>query len=252
MVPDPELRRLAGSRVRAALRRLHRREPVRPGFRLDAVIGEVRADPAERRPGRGRGRGSLRAMPDAALLEVIDGLAAAGELVREGRQVRMASHEPMLADAAMRERVDRLLDGLREAGAGVPRVDAVAARLGIPPGVVEQLRTAGALVSIDDGIDYPPDVLASLLVRIDGLAARGPLSIARVRDALQTSRRHAAALLGHRRAQAAARRPRPARGRYAGDPSRARPDSAGGHSPPAAESAARKASAAAGRSRRRS
>lgn len=225
---------------------------MRPAFRLDAVIGEVRADPAERRPGRGRGRGSLRAMPDASLLEVIDTLAVAGELAREGRQVRLADHEPMLADAAMRERVDRLLDGLRHAGADVPRVDAVASRLGIPPGVVDQLRSAGALVSVSDGIDYPPDVLASLLARIDGLAARGPLSVARVRDALRVSRRHATALLGHRRAQAAARRRRSSRDRYAGDPSRSRPDSAGGHSPPAVESASRKASAAAGRSRRRS
>ena len=84
---------------------------------------------------------------------------------------------------------------LRIAGSRPPRAEAVARRLGVPVGVVAQLRASGRLVPVVDGIDYPPDVLAELMARLNDLAKRGPLAIARVRDELQTTRRHAHALL---------------------------------------------------------
>jgi hypothetical protein len=208
--PAGAARQLGRRRLLAALRRLHRREPLKADHRLDAVIAEARADPGERRPGGHRGAGSLRGVSDAALRAEIDGLVTRGSVARDGRRVRLVTHEPMLADDAMRERVERLLGGLRELGADPPRVDAVASRLGIPSGVLDQLRAVGELVAIGEGIDLTPDVLASLMARIDEMARHGPLTIARVRDELRTSRRHAEALLAWRRSRPAraARSPR--------------------------------------------
>ena len=192
---DPAQRRLAERRLLAALRRLHRREPMRADIRLDAVLREVRADPGERRPSGHRGAGSLRDVSDAELLEVVDSLVFSGRMVARAHRVRLPDHEPVLLDPEMRDRVGRLMAGLREAGAEPPRVDGVASRLGIPPGVIEQLRAAGELVQVADGIDYPRAMADELRTRMDEMARDAPLSVVRVRDELQTSRRHAEALL---------------------------------------------------------
>ncbi|TMB49487.1 MAG: hypothetical protein E6J50_07865 [Chloroflexi bacterium] len=198
---DSAQRRLAERRLVGAVRRLHRREPLRPGLRTDAVLRELRADPGERLPAGHRGGGSLQQASDADLLAIVDALVASGKLLRRGHRVRLAEHEPIILDSEMRARVDRLLAGLRDAGAEPPRVEGVAARLGIPPGVVAQLRVAGQLVTVGEGIDYPRDVLNGLLSRMAEIATRGPLTITRVRDVLRTSRRHAEALLAYRRAR---------------------------------------------------
>ena len=198
---DPPHRRLAERRLVAALRRLHRRDPLRAEVRTDAVLRELRADPGERLPAGHRGGGSLRPLSDADLLAIVDALVASGRLLRRGHRVRLPEHEPIILDSEMRARVDRLLSGLRDAGAETPRVEGVAARLGIPTGVVTQLRGAGELVQVGEGIDYPRDVLNGLLSRMAEIATGGPLTITRVRDVLRTSRRHAEALLAYRRAQ---------------------------------------------------
>lgn len=200
--------RLAERRVEAALRRLHRREPLKTDHRVDAVLAELREDPGERRPGGHRGAGSLRALSDAVLFGVVDAMVASGVLARRGHRVRLAEHEPVIADPAMAQRVERLLTGLREVGAEAPRVEGLAARLGIPSGVVAQLRGAGLLVTVGEGIDYPADLLAALMERLDASARRGPLTVARVRDELHTTRRHAEALLEHHRSRHG-RGPRP-------------------------------------------
>ncbi len=197
--PDEAALQLGRRRLLAALRRLHRREPLKADHRLDAVIAEARADPGERRPGGHRGAGSLRGLSDAALRAELEGLVTAGSVARAGHRVRLVTHEPMFADDAMRERVERLLAGLRELGADPPRVSPIAARLGIPSGVLDQLRAAGELVALGDGIDVPPDLLASLMARIDAVARHGPLGVGRVRDELRTSRRSAELLLAWRR-----------------------------------------------------
>jgi hypothetical protein len=105
-------------------------------------------------------------------------------------------------DPEMSERVERLMEGLRSTGAAPPRVDGLAARLGIPPSMLDQLRAAGMLRQIAPGIDYPADVWSSLAARVEEM--RGPMSVARLRDELRTSRRHAEAI---RQAVAVARAP---------------------------------------------
>jgi hypothetical protein len=191
---DPGQRRLAERRLVHALQRLHRREPMVPDVRLDAVVQAARATPRAAAGHRGSAELTLT---DAELRSVLDALVASGRLARRGHRVRLRDHRPQL-DVEMRERVDRLLTGLREARAEPPRVDGIAARLGIPPPVLDQLRHSGELVSVAPGIDYPSDVWEALDARLDRMG--GALNVGRVRDELRTSRRHAEAILAHRRA----------------------------------------------------
>ena len=199
---EPDQRRLAERRLLAMLRRIHRSEPLARDVRVDALISRVRSEPDDPRPGSHRGAGRLL-LGDDAMRAVVDQLIEADRLVRRGHRVRLPDHEPLLGPE-MRERVERLLVGLRSAGVEPPRVDALASRLGIPPPIIEQLRTAGELVAVAPGIDYPRDVHAALLERLERMAARGPMNVARVRDELRASRRYAEALL-----RARPRRPRP-------------------------------------------
>lgn len=172
--------------------------------RLDTVVAAVRAAP--RAAAGHRGSAPLE-LDDAAVRRVIDGMVSAGALVRRGHRVRLPGHRPAL-DPVMRERAERLLDGLREAGAEPPRVDGPAARLGIPPAVLAQLRRSGELVGIGAGVDYPADVWAGVAARVDRIADRGPLTVGRIRDELRTSRRHAEAIIAYRRAERRRLRPR--------------------------------------------
>jgi hypothetical protein len=201
---DPRQRRIAERRVSHALQRIHRREPMDADVRVDAVVAMVRAAP---RPTAGHRGSAPLTLGDAAIHEVIDGMVRAGSLVRRGHRIRLPDHRPGL-DPVMRDRADRLLEGLREAGADPPRIDGLAARLGIPPAVLVQLRRSGELVAIGPGIDYPRDVWESIGARVDRLTERGPLTVARLRDELRTSRRHAEAILAFRRAERRRLKPR--------------------------------------------
>ena len=196
---DPEQRRVAERLVLAALRKFHHEQPLSVDLRIDALVSRVRAAARRKPPPRHRGSAPLT-LGDAELRRVIDEMADDGRLVRNGRRVGLPDVEPAL-DPEMAERVERLMGGLRSAGAAPPRIDGLAARLGIPPVVVDQLRTGGQLRSVAPGIDYPADVWSALRARVD--AMRGPMSVARLRDELHTSRRHAEAILvatgSHRR-----------------------------------------------------
>lgn len=191
---DPAQRRLAERRLIAALRRHHRREPLRADVRVDTLVAETRAAEPRRASSH---RGSLPlSLTDADLRAVVDGLVASGTMLREGHRVRLADHAPAL-DPIMRERVERLIFTLREAGVTPPPADGVAARLGIPGGVIDQLRTAGELVAIAPRIDYPGYVWTEISSRLDRLTVDAHPSVRLVRDELGTSRRHAEAILRH-------------------------------------------------------
>jgi hypothetical protein len=204
---DPDQRRVAQRLVLGALRRFHREQPLFVDLRIDTLVSRVRAAAGRKPPPRHRGATPLT-LNDADLRRVIDEMADDGRLVRNGRRVGLPGSVPGL-DPEMAERVDRLLEGLRSAGASPPRVDGPAARLGIPPTVLDQLRAGGVLRRIAPGIDYPADVWSALLARLEAMS--GQLSVARVRDELHTSRRHAEALMaamGDRGASARAHRHR--------------------------------------------
>jgi hypothetical protein len=197
---DRGQRRLAERRLVHALQRLHRREPMVPDFRVDAVIEAARAVPRATTGHRGSAELTLA---DAELQAVIDALVAGGRIGRRGHRVWLRGQRPEV-DPETRQRVDQLLAGLRETGAAPPRVDGLAARLGITPMVLAGLRRSGELVSVAPGIDYPADVWAAIVERLDRMS--GPANVARVRDELRTSRRHAEAILARRRADRASRR----------------------------------------------
>lgn len=201
---DPEQRRLATRLVLAALRRFHRAQPLSVDIRMDALVARVRAAAGRRPPSRHRGATPLE-LDDADLRRVIDDLVTDGTLTRTGRRVRLADAKPGL-DREMDERVQALLEGLRATRAAPPRVEGIAGRLGIPPAVVDQLRTGGVLRQIGPGIDYPADVWSALRARVDEMS--GPVTVARLRDELRTSRRHAEAILAAVAADRASRSPR--------------------------------------------
>ena len=198
---DPEQRRVAERLVLAALRRFHREQPLSVDLRMDSLVSRVRSASGRKPPPRHRGATPLT-LEDAELRRVIEEMADDGRLRRVGRRVGLPDSRPGL-DPEMTERVDRLLEGLRSAGAEPPRVEGLAGRLGIPPTVIDQLRAGGVLRQIAPGIDYPADVWSSLLARIAGMS--GSLSVARVRDELHTSRRHAEAILSAAAAEHPAR-----------------------------------------------
>lgn len=188
---DPGQRRLAERRLLDTLRRLLRREPLRSDVRVDRLISELRAaDPSK--PSAHRGRQPLT-VTDGELRAVVEELVASGALRREGHRVSLPHEGPTL-DPIMRERVDRLLATLREGGATPPPAEGVAARLGIPAALLDQLRAAGDLVAVGPRIDYPRATWAMIDAQLDRLAAEAPLSVRTVRDALRTTRRHAEAI----------------------------------------------------------
>jgi hypothetical protein len=193
---DAGQRKLAARRLIATLKRHHQREPLSGDVRVDTLIGELRST-IDRRPSSHRGATPLN-LDDAALRAVVDELVADGTFSRQGHRVRLAEHAPQL-DPRMRQRVDRLLAGLAEAGAAPPPVGGIAARLGIPPITIEQLRSAGELVPLAPGIDYPRATWEELQRRLASMAARGPLTVSRVRNELRATRRHAEAILRRRR-----------------------------------------------------
>lgn len=202
---DAGQRRLAERRLVHALQRIHRREPMQADVRVDTLLAAARSAP---RPATGHRGATELTLDDDALRAVVDDLVASGTLARRGHRVWIPGHQPSM-DAEMRERVDRLMEGLRETRAEPPRVDGIAARLGITPSVLDQLRRAGELVSVAPGIDFPRDVWESIQEHLDGMGRGGQLNVGRVRDELRTTRRHAEAILAYRRAEK--RRIRPGR-----------------------------------------
>ena len=176
-------------------------------LRIDALVSRVRSAAGRKPPPRHRGATPLT-LDDPDLRRVIDDMADDGRLARNGRRVGLPDTRPAM-DPEMAERVDRLLEGLRAAGAEPPRVDGLAGRLGITPTVIDQLRAGGVLRQVAPGIDYPADVWSALQARLAGMGSS--LSIARVRDELHTSRRHAEAILASMGAVPRPGRPAPSR-----------------------------------------
>jgi hypothetical protein len=191
---DPAQRRLAERRLLAALRRHQKRSPLRRDLRVDTLIAELRAGEPDRATGH-RGRQPL-ALTDVELRSVVDGMVAAGLLLRTGHRVQLPEAGASL-DPIMRERLDQLLATLAAGGATPPPAEAVAIRLGIPPALVEQLRTAGDLISVAPRIDYPRDAWLGISRRLNQIAGDGAPSVREVRDELGTARRHAEAILRH-------------------------------------------------------
>jgi hypothetical protein len=189
---DPADRQLAERRLLEALRKFHRRQPMRADLRVDRLIADLRAaEPS--RPSAHRGRRPLT-LTDAQLRTVVDGLVESGLMRREGHRVGLLGAAPAL-DPIMQRRVDELIQALVTAATTPPPAERVAANLGIPAALLDELRASGELVAVGPRIDYPRDAWARIRAVLDRLAAAGPLSVRAVRDELGTTRRHAEAIL---------------------------------------------------------
>jgi hypothetical protein len=189
---DPADRFLAERRLLSALRRLHRREPLKADIRVDTLVTAVRdAEPS--RPSAHRGRRQLR-LTDAELRDVVDGLVGSGLLRREGHRVRLAG-APSALDPTMRGRVDELIETLANAGPTPPPAEGIAAGLGIPAAMLDELRASGELVAAGPRIDYPRESWARISATLDRLADAGLLSVRAIRDEVDTTWRHAEAIL---------------------------------------------------------
>jgi hypothetical protein len=192
---DPGQRRIAERRLLTALRRHQRRSPLRPDLRVDTLVAEMRAgEPAHGRGHRGR---QPVILADADLRQLIEEMVATGALLRRGHRVRLPDSGAGL-DPVMRGRMDELMATLRSGGASPPPVEGVAARLGIPAALIDQLRDSGGLVTVGPRIEYPLETWDEITRQLDQLAAGRTLSVGLVRDELGTSRRHAEAILRHR------------------------------------------------------
>ena len=192
---DPAQRRLAERRLLDVLRRYARRQPLHPDLRIDTLVAELRtAEP--RRPAGHRGAQRLT-LDDGELRLLIDEMVTAGVVLRQARRVQLV--ETLRLDPQMQARIDQLLAALSESGFTPLPAERVARRLGIPLQLLDQLRASGELVTLAGGIDYPRSSWAEIEARLQGLEASGPLSVRAVRDELGTTRRHAEAILRHRR-----------------------------------------------------
>ena len=191
---DARQRLLAERRLLAALRRHQRKSPLRADVRVDTLVGELRDGEPGRATGH-RGRQPLT-LTDGELRSVVDGMVSAGTLLRSGHRVRLPDAGRSL-DPIMRERLDQLSIILSARGATPPSADSVGARLGIPPALIDQLRAAGELISLAPRIDYPRQAWLEMSHKLDLLSDAGVLSVRRVRDELETTRRHAEAILRH-------------------------------------------------------
>jgi len=192
---DPAQRRLAERRLLDVLRRHARRQPLHPDLRIDTLVAELRtAEP--KRPAGHRGAQRLT-LDDGELRLLIDEMVTAGVVLRQARRVQLV--ETLRLDPQMQARIDQLLAALSESGFTPLPAERVARRLGIPLQLLDQLRASGELVTLAGGIDYPRSSWAEIEARLQGLEASGPLSVRAVRDELGTTRRHAEAILRHRR-----------------------------------------------------
>jgi selenocysteine-specific elongation factor len=135
------------------------------------------------------------APPAAALAveTVVDGLVAAGRLVRDGDLVRDPGATVARPSTALLEAMDRL-ERVLDVAAPPPLGEAAGAA-GCPPEGVRALEAAGRLVRVDDDLAWSASAYRGLESRALELAAVAPLAPATLRDATGTSRKYVMALL---------------------------------------------------------
>jgi selenocysteine-specific elongation factor len=135
--------------------------------------------------------------PDAAAraaVDVIDGLVAGGELVRDGGFVRLPGSRLVdELDPSVAASMDRLERAL--AVPAPPALDAAARSAACPPAGVRALERAGRIVILEPGLAYATASYRAIVARALELASAGPLTPAALRDATGTSRRYVMAIL---------------------------------------------------------
>jgi selenocysteine-specific elongation factor len=147
-------------------------------------------------------RSSFLETGDAATFKaVLDGLLAAGRLVREGAEIGLPGRRPK-ADPVQAELRSRVEAAFRDARFSAPLEDDVRTKLGLNPSVFNPILIAllrsGDLVRLAPKVTYHREALEAARAAVAGLIERhGSVTIAELRDRLGVSRKYAQAILEH-------------------------------------------------------
>jgi len=141
----------------------------------------------------------LKTADAATLKPVLDGLLAAGTLVRAGSEIGLAGRQPK-TDPVQAELRSRVEDAFRNARFSAPLEEDVRSRLGLNPSVfnpvLNALLRSGELVRLAPKVIYHRDTVDEARAAVAGLIERhGAVTIAELRDRLGLSRKYAQAIL---------------------------------------------------------
>ncbi|HVL99376.1 MAG TPA: selenocysteine-specific translation elongation factor [Egibacteraceae bacterium] len=162
-----------------------------------ALAGYHRAHPVDRvAPKSLAARAAARAgCPEPLVDELLALLARDGAVVAEGPGLRAPDHAVRLDPAQERART-ALLEALDADPFSPPRLDDAAAGAGASPALVRELEAAGDLVRLAPDLAFTAGAFAQAVDRLrTAYAADGPLTAARAKEVLGTSRKFAVPLL---------------------------------------------------------
>ncbi|HEY3209344.1 MAG TPA: selenocysteine-specific translation elongation factor [Actinomycetota bacterium] len=186
---SPDLLRDVEGYLTSHLAGYHRAHPLRPGLE----VGEARIVLAER---------SAR-FSDAGLADaLIAHLARAGDVIREGTMLRLASHR---ASTAGREDADRLVEAVVRAEPTPPSVKELIAQ-GFGRELIQAACADGRLVRVSPDVVVSPALLARAEELIREKAIASGITVSGFREALGTSRKYALPLLEYFDARGLTRR----------------------------------------------
>jgi len=188
---DGEMWRRIEEETLRKLERFHAAEPLRTGVGREELRARVE-----------------RSLPQEAWRQLLERLAAAGQLELRGESVALAGHEVRLAGAE-RELADRIDEAYHRAGLDPPDLERLVepserARAGK---IVELLIARRRLVRIQDGRLFHAEALDELLARLRERAARSTrLSVPEFKELAGVTRKNAIPLLEYLDAQRVTRR----------------------------------------------
>jgi selenocysteine-specific elongation factor len=135
--------------------------------------------------------------PEGLAPVLLDALVHRGVLAAEGPGLRLPDHRVEL-DPVQAAARDRLLAALGAAPFAPPRLDEAAASAGASTALVRELEAAGDIVRLQPDLALLASAVEDAVARLRAaFVAEGPLTAARAKDLLGTTRKFALPLLEH-------------------------------------------------------
>lgn len=163
----------------------------------EALAEYHRAHPVDRAAPKDVAARAARAAgcPQMLLDDLLVALVREGTLAAEGPRLRNPDHAVRL-DAAQEQARTTLLDALAASPFAPPRLEEAATAAGASAALVRELEAAGDLVRLTPDLAVTGGAVDEALERLRGAyAAEGPLTAARAKEVLDTSRKFAVPLL---------------------------------------------------------
>ena len=175
-----------GDRARGEVEAFHRAHPLRPGMAREELRSRL-------------------GLPTSSFAAVLQGFLEEGRLeVRDGA---VAAPGHRVAIEAADGPAARLLEILGRQPFAPPSLPEAMQTSGAGPEVVRALAQRGALVRVSDDIAFTQDAYAKAVAMVkDLIATAGSVTVAQLRDRMDTSRRPVLALLEHLDAERVTRR----------------------------------------------